>query len=57
MSAQVEQMAAQAQQLAATADQLKQLVSRFKLDDHLAPPTTGVRGPVARAVIPLRRVA
>jgi methyl-accepting chemotaxis protein len=57
MSAQVEQIAAQAQELAATADQLRELVARFKLDDHAAPVAAGARQPAARAVTPLRWAA
>jgi hypothetical protein len=58
MSAQVEEMAAQAHALANTAEQLKQLVTRFKLDDHVAPSAAaGLRQPGARTGTLLRRAA
>jgi hypothetical protein len=57
MSAQVEEMSAQAQELATTAEQLKQLVTRFKLEDHAATVGAPPRKPAAKKVVPLRRVA
>ena len=49
MSAQVEEMTAQAQELAATADQLKNLVARFKLEQHVGLTSLPVPTPLRRA--------
>ena len=54
MSAQIEQMSAQAQELANTAEQLRDLVARFKLDDHTA---HSPRKRAARTVPALPRAA